>query len=74
MIANPETWSDPHAPLETNLISEFLRNQGHTRKSIQRLPIEEFTRLMIEATRYASARLAEMESRARFVHTIHYET
>lgn len=62
---------DPNAQLETALIDEFLRARGSDRHKLQGLPEDEATRLMKEASAYATARLSELESRAHFVHEIH---
>ncbi len=62
---------DPQAALERAYIEEYLRGQGYTLQSLQDLPEEEAKRLMIEASSYASAKLAEVEMRAQFVDDIH---
>ena len=62
---------DPQAHLERALIDEFLRTQGTDWERLRELPNERATRLMRAASAYASARLSELESRARLVHAIH---
>ena len=62
---------EPHARLERIFIEAYLCARGHTRQSLHRLPEEEVRRLMIEASVYASARLAEIETRERFLHELH---
>lgn len=53
-----------HAQLEIALMEEYL---GRPLQSLAELPEEEAIRLKAEASRYASARLAEIEARAGFV-------
>lgn len=62
---------DRHAALERMLIDEFLESRGHTRQSVGELPPPQATTLMSAASRYASLRLAEIESRAHYVEDIH---
>jgi cytosine/adenosine deaminase-related metal-dependent hydrolase len=62
---------DPHAQLEMSFIAEYLRDQGHSLESLRGLVEEEAKRLMAEASRYASAKLTAVETRARFVHDVH---
>lgn len=53
-----------HAQLEIALMEEYL---GRPLQSLAELPEEEAARLRVKASRYASARLAEIEARAGFV-------
>ena len=62
---------DPEAALETMYIEEYLRGKGHTFQSLQELPEEEARQLMIEASAYASTKLAEVEKRAHLMQEIH---
>lgn len=62
---------DPEGQLGQALIDEFLRARGHDARSVRALPAEEGTRLLKEASAYASAKLTEIEARAHFVHEIH---
>ncbi len=64
----------PGAALERMYIEEYLRDRGYTWRSLSGLPAEEARRLMIEASQYASCKLAEVEKRARFVKDIHGRT
>ena len=66
----PATEDEIHALLERCLIEEYLKNKGHTRKSLKSLPDEEAHQFMKEASIYASGKLSEIEIRARFVHDI----
>lgn len=62
---------DPEAKLEQALIDEFLRMRGHDMRSVETLPADERMRLLQGASAYAASKLAEIESRARFVHELH---
>jgi hypothetical protein len=60
--------------LEMMLIDEFLKERGYgSVKELCGLPENKAKQLMIDACKYASARLAEIESRAKFQQKIHYE-
>jgi hypothetical protein len=56
----------PQAQLEKMYIEEYLRGKGYDLHSVHTLPEAEAKQLMREACMYASARLAEVESRAQF--------
>ena len=58
--------------LESRYIEEYLAGKGHSINTVKDLPKEEARRLMAEASRYASLKLAEVESKAHFRRTIHY--
>lgn len=62
---------DPHADMEQAFIREFLRDRGLLPEDLKTLPEAEARELMVEASKYASARLCEMEARAHFVEEIH---
>lgn len=70
---------DPDAPvqgdrlasLERSFIAEFLERHGHSMQSLRGLPEAEVSALLTEASTYASSKLAEVESRAHYVHEIH---
>ena len=74
MHADPERLTTPleswQAGLERALIIEFLLNQGHTMDSLRSLPVADQNDLLRAAAGYASQRLAEIESRARYVDEI----
>ena len=61
----------PQSALERNYIEEFLQSQGASLKILGKLPKEEQQHLMREASKYASLKLAEVESRAKFRDDIH---
>jgi hypothetical protein len=58
---------DPLAALESTFIEAYLRARGYTGQSLQAMPEEAARQLMVAASAYASARLAELEARARLV-------
>ncbi len=64
-------FEDPNAHLETALIDEFLRARGFELRKLDELPEEEAIVLLRQACAYATVRLAELESRAHFIHEIH---
>jgi hypothetical protein len=62
---------DPEGQLEQALIEEFLRARGLDSVTLHTLPDDKAKRVLTEASVYASARLAEVDARAHFVHRIH---
>ena len=62
---------EPLASLERMYIEAYLHGKGYTMQSLQRMSEEAARQLMIEASAYASAKLAEVETRARFVQELH---
>lgn len=56
----------PQSALEMRYVEEYLSARGYQLLDLQALPVEDARRLMEEACRYASLKLAEVESRARF--------
>jgi len=73
-VKEPVPAQDQEHGLEQKFIKEFLQERGLTLKDLKTLPVEEARKLRIEASRYATTRLAELEARARFIHTIHNAT
>jgi hypothetical protein len=61
---------DIRALLEKGLIDEYLKNKGYDRASLKKLPEDEYRRLMTEASIYASGKLTEIETKARFKETL----
>jgi broad-specificity NMP kinase len=61
---------DKQAELARSFIEERLRSRGYTLKKICELPEEEARRIMVDASIYASVKLAEVEDKAHFVHSI----
>jgi hypothetical protein len=56
----------PQTALEKRYIKEYLQDKGYQLQDLARLPEEKSKQLMREACAYASLKLAEVESRARF--------
>jgi hypothetical protein len=65
---------DPNGPLESELISEFLRTRGYDLRSLERLPEDDRRRLLQQASMHAAGRLTEIEARAHFVDELHGDT
>lgn len=68
----PQNEERTQPSLEEKLIKEYLREKGYTLKDLRRLPKDQARRLMVQACVYASLKLAEIESRARFVKVIRW--
>jgi hypothetical protein len=62
---------DPEGRLEQALIEEFLRARGLDSSALHALPADEAKRVLTDASVYAAGKLAEVETRAHFVHEIH---
>ena len=56
----------PQSALERRFIKEYLREKGYQLEDLKRLPLKESKHLLTEACRYASLKLAEVESKAKF--------
>jgi hypothetical protein len=65
------TGEGPQSKLEWKYIQEYLQGKGASIETLGKLPKDEQQRLMSEACQYASLKLAEVESRAKFRHDIH---
>ena len=61
----------PQSALEKKFIEEYLAGKEQSLESVHKLPEADAQRLMREACTYASLKLAEVESRARFRQEIH---
>lgn len=57
---------DPQSALERRFIKEYLHVKGYQLEDLKKLPNKESKQLLIEASRYASLKLAEVESKAKF--------
>lgn len=62
--------TDPEALMERSLIDEFLQAHGTSLAELHNLPQPRADALLKEASQYASTRLMEVESRARFIDSI----
>lgn len=61
------------AKLERMYLEEYLRGKGFTWLGLLALPPEEARRLRLEASVWASLKLAEVETRAHLVRDLHGE-
>jgi len=61
----------PLRNLERSFIDEFVRSRGYDPLKLEDLPESVRNTLLSEASVYASAKLAEVESRAHYLHEIH---
>lgn len=62
---------DPQANLERSLIEAYLASKGYQPQDLKHLPKQLARQLRIEASVYASNKLAEVETRSRLIHEIH---
>jgi hypothetical protein len=65
---------DQNARLEEAFILEFLERRGYTLATLHTLAEPDVHALLREASAYASAKLAEVESRWHYVREIHAVT
>jgi len=56
----------PQSAMEKMLLEEYLQNKGYSLSDLDLLPEEMSKSLMIEACKYASLKLAQVESTAHF--------
>ena len=56
----------PQKAMEKTFLEEFLRKQVYSLAKLKTLPPEQRRALMIEACKYASLKLAQVESKAGF--------
>ena len=61
----------PLGQLERALIEEFLRSRGYDPAEVPQLPSEQRLELLKQASRHASARMAEVEARSHYLDEIH---
>src|SRR5260221_557736 len=59
------------ATVELALIEQFIRGRGVDPAKLHELPHDERVQLQKEAAAHTALKLAEMESRAHYVHEIH---
>lgn len=64
--SNSDKLEGPQSSLERKYILEFLDSKGLSIEILDKMPEEEKEQVMREASRYASLKLAEVESRAKF--------
>ena len=70
----PEPLQSPQGKLERMYIESYLAAQGYRWEDLRSLPEEHRGKLMIEAQRYATARMTEIEMRSNLLHGISGET
>lgn len=63
----------PQSALEKRLIAEYLADKGYKAEDLQQMNPEQAKELMQEACRYASLKLAEVESKTKFRKDIQYK-
>ena len=64
---------DPLAEIEWQLITAYLAGAGHELRALLSRHDDDARQLLAEASRYASARLSEIDARAHYMHTLHGE-
>jgi hypothetical protein len=64
---------EPLATLEHQLICAYLAGAGHDLHELRARTDADARRLLAEASRYASAKLSEIEARSHYVHQLHGE-
>jgi len=62
---------EPLADLERHLIAAYLAGGGEELHALRMRNDEAARRLLAEASRYASAKLSEIEARFHYLHTLH---
>jgi hypothetical protein len=62
----------PQSALEKRYIKEYLESKDYLWKELAALPAEQVKQLMQAACRYASLKLAEVESRKQFTEEIKF--
>lgn len=68
---DPGTMQDRLAQLERAFIDEYIRSRGHDPLKLDALPADQMHALLKAASIHAATKLAEVESRAHYVHEIH---
>lgn len=63
--------ADPLGEIERQLISAYLAGAGQDLRALLARHDEDARRLLAEASRYASAKLSEIEARSRYLHRLH---
>ena len=62
----------PQSAMEKLFIEEYLQRKGYTLADLKNLPKQQAKELMTGACRYASMKLAQVESTARFRENIRW--
>jgi len=72
-LAETPLVADPHAEVEQMYIAEYLKGKGYTLEDLARLPKAVAKALMEAASLHASLRLAEFETGAALVDSLHLD-
>ena len=64
---------DPQGQLEHSFIEEYIRLRGYDPTKIHCLPEDQRHLLLKEASVHAAMRLADVDSKAHYIHEIHGE-
>jgi hypothetical protein len=62
---------EPLAELESQLISAYVAGAGYDVQELRARTDEAARRLLADASRYASAKLTEVEARSQYLHHLH---
>lgn len=65
---------EPLAELERELISAYVAGAGHDLAELLTRTDVDAKRLLSDASRYASAKLSEIEARSHYLHRLHGDT
>ena len=61
------------AELERHLMSAYVAGAGQDLEALLARGDDDARRLLVEASRYASAKLSEVEARSHYLHALHGE-
>ena len=61
------------AELERHLMSAYVAGAGQDLETLAARTDDDARRLLVEASRYASAKLTEVEARSHYLHQLHGE-
>ena len=73
-LTDTPTLEEPLADLERDLISAYLAAAGHNLHSLRTRTDDAARNLLVEASRYASTKLSEIEARFHYLHTLHRDS
>lgn len=63
---NQDALENPESTLEQKFIAEYILSKGYRLSDLKYLPKQQADKLMKEACRYATLKLAEIEARSKF--------
>jgi hypothetical protein len=72
-VTDTQPIEEPLAELELHLMNAYLAGAGHDLHDLQARTNEAARHLLAEASRYASAKLCEIEARFHYLHTLRGE-